>query len=76
MDEQFKKTPREGFPLGPVPSLQPAAPAPRKVTLRSVATWVTLATAALALAEQVAGIWRPDLVGPIRGVLQLLGGLQ
>ena len=39
-----------------------------------VAQWVALAVGVLGIAAQVAAIFRPDLVGPIQTVIQLLGG--
>lgn len=60
----------------PVSSVPPPL-SRRQVAARwtgKAAQWVTLAVGVLGIAAQVAAIFRPDLVGPIQTVIQLLGG--
>ena len=57
--------------------LEPAEPepAPRRLTVGSAAKWGLIAYGAIGLAIELAGMLRPDLVGPLQELQRLVSGL-
>lgn len=62
-------------PFQPKTTSAPPLPAHKALTAGKAAQWFLIANGALALAGEVATVFKPELVGPLQALGKLLGGL-